>query len=107
MVNHRRMTLSDRLSLIPNPSSIAKNSLQDSSVQPKAYLNERYRVLDLIGQGGFGRTFLAIEESHSVESPCVIKRNYSGWRAGKIGVSIKTSLRASRTGIPCLRRVER
>lgn len=74
MVNHRRMTLSDRLSLIPNPSSIAKNSLQDSSVQPKAYLNERYRVLDLIGQGGFGRTFLAIEESHSVESPCVIKQ---------------------------------
>jgi hypothetical protein len=32
--------------------------------------------------------------------------NYSGWSAGKIGVSIKTSLRASRTGIPCLRRVE-
>lgn len=74
MVNHRRMTLSDRLSLIPNTSSIAKNPLQDSSAQPKAYLNERYRVLDLIGQGGFGKTFLAIEESHSVQSPCVIKQ---------------------------------
>ncbi len=74
MVNHRRMTLSDRLSLIPNTSLIAQNSFQDSSVQPKAYLNERYRVLDLIGQGGFGKTFLAIEESHSLQSPCVIKQ---------------------------------
>jgi serine/threonine protein kinase len=74
MVNYHRMTLSDRSSLIPTPSSIAKSPLQDSSVQPKAYLNKRYRVLDLIGQGGFGKTFLAIEESHSVQSPCVIKQ---------------------------------
>ena len=74
MVNHRRMTLSDCLSLIPNPSPIAKNPLQRNSVQPKAHLHERYRVLDLIGQGGFGKTFLAIEESHSVQSPCVIKQ---------------------------------
>jgi len=74
MINHHRMTLSDCLSLIPNASSIAKTPLQDRSVQPKVYLNERYCVLDLIGQGGFGRTFLAIDESHSLQSPCVIKQ---------------------------------
>jgi len=74
MVNHRRMTLSDRLSLISSISSIATNPFQDISVQPKVYLNKRYRVLSLIGQGGFGKTFLAIEESPSVQSLCVIKQ---------------------------------
>ncbi len=74
MINHHRMTLSDRLSVISSASPIAKNSLQDSSVQPNVYLKERYCLLDLIGQGGFGRTFLAIDESHSLQSPCVIKQ---------------------------------
>jgi serine/threonine protein kinase len=74
MVNYHRVTLSDRLSLISSISSISKKPFQDSSLQHKACLGERYYVLDLIGQGGFGKTFLAIEESHAVPSPCVIKQ---------------------------------
>jgi Ca-activated chloride channel family protein len=35
-------------------------------------LYQRYRAIKLIGQGGFGRTFLAIDESH--QSYCVIKQ---------------------------------
>ncbi|SKB11886.1 Serine/threonine kinase [Planktothrix sp. PCC 11201] len=33
-----------------------------------------YRGIQLIGQGGFGRTFLAVEESQTVTSDCVIKQ---------------------------------
>ncbi|HEY9864755.1 MAG TPA: serine/threonine-protein kinase [Candidatus Obscuribacterales bacterium] len=33
-----------------------------------------YRGIKLIGQGGFGRTFLAVEESQTVTSDCVIKQ---------------------------------
>lgn len=33
-----------------------------------------YRGIKLIGQGGFGRTFLAVEESQNVTSDCVIKQ---------------------------------
>lgn len=34
---------------------------------------ERYRAIELIGQGGFGRTFLAADEGQSL-SPCVLKQ---------------------------------
>ncbi|KAM3113516.1 protein kinase domain-containing protein [Phormidesmis sp. 146-33] len=37
-------------------------------------LNDRYRAVRLIGQGGFGRTFLAIDESQSEKPPCVVKQ---------------------------------
>ncbi|MGL6136796.1 MAG: protein kinase domain-containing protein [Planktothrix sp.] len=33
-----------------------------------------YRGIKLIGQGGFGRTFLAVEESQTLTSDCVIKQ---------------------------------
>lgn len=33
-----------------------------------------YRGIQLIGQGGFGRTFLAVDQSQSVTSHCVIKQ---------------------------------
>ncbi|HAO13400.1 MAG TPA: serine/threonine protein kinase [Planktothrix sp. UBA8407] len=33
-----------------------------------------YRGIKLIGQGGFGRTFLAVDESQTLTSPCVIKQ---------------------------------
>lgn len=36
-------------------------------------LQERYRAIELIGQGGFGRTFLAVDEGQSL-SPCVLKQ---------------------------------
>jgi WD40 repeat protein len=35
------------------------------------WLQERYRALELIGQGGFSRTFLAVDES---KSACVLKQ---------------------------------
>jgi WD40 repeat protein len=37
-------------------------------------LQHRYVALKPIGQGGFGRTFLASNESEEVSSPCVIKQ---------------------------------
>lgn len=37
-------------------------------------LNDRYRALRMIGRGGFGRTFLAIDEAKPSHPPCVIKQ---------------------------------
>ncbi|NJL19609.1 MAG: protein kinase [Leptolyngbyaceae cyanobacterium SM1_3_5] len=40
----------------------------------KLRLGDRYRALRLIGQGGFGRTFLAIDEQMPSQPACVIKQ---------------------------------
>ncbi len=40
----------------------------------KLRLRERYRAIKLIGQGGFGRTFLAIDEDKPSKPSCVIKQ---------------------------------
>lgn len=40
----------------------------------KILLNERYRSIKLIGQGGFGRTFLAVDEHKPSKPRCVIKQ---------------------------------
>ena len=37
-------------------------------------LRERYRALKQIGQGGFGKTFLAVDEDKPSKPPCVIKQ---------------------------------
>ena len=37
-------------------------------------LSDRYRALKPIGQGGFGQTFLAVDESHAFKQQCVIKQ---------------------------------
>ncbi|MBE9128155.1 MULTISPECIES: serine/threonine-protein kinase [unclassified Coleofasciculus] len=39
-------------------------------------LKERYRAMKLIGQGGFGRTFLAVDEDKPSKPYCVIKQFY-------------------------------
>ena len=40
----------------------------------KLFLKHRYRAMKLIGQGGFGRTLLAVDESQPLKPPCVIKQ---------------------------------
>jgi serine/threonine protein kinase len=40
----------------------------------KLLLKERYRAVKPIGQGGFGRTFLAVDEDKPSKPPCVIKQ---------------------------------
>lgn len=42
----------------------------------KLLLKERYRAIKPIGQGGFGRTFLAIDEDKPSKPRCVIKQFY-------------------------------
>ena len=40
----------------------------------KLLLKERYRTIKPLGQGGFGKTFLAIDEDKPSHPPCVIKQ---------------------------------
>lgn len=57
----------------PNP----QNSLQSDVCQAcgsKLLLRDRYRVMQTLGQGGFGATFLAIDESLPGHPNCVIKQ---------------------------------
>ncbi|BAT56474.1 serine/threonine kinase [Nostoc sp. NIES-3756] len=42
----------------------------------KLHLKERYRAVKPIGQGGFGRTFLAVDEDKPSKPRCVIKQFY-------------------------------
>jgi serine/threonine protein kinase len=42
----------------------------------KLFLKERYRAIQPIGQGGFGRTFLAVDEDKPSKPRCVIKQFY-------------------------------
>ncbi|MCC5636261.1 serine/threonine protein kinase [Nostoc sp. CHAB 5844] len=42
----------------------------------KLLLKERYRAIRPIGQGGFGRTFLAVDEDKPSKPRCVIKQFY-------------------------------
>ena len=37
-------------------------------------LQRRYRILKKFGQGGFGKTFLAVDEQHPLKLPCILKQ---------------------------------
>ncbi|MCA2709046.1 MAG: GUN4 domain-containing protein [Microcystis sp. M015S2] len=65
------------MSLCLNPNCSAAN--QDGhkfceKCRSKLFLQERYQAIQLIGQGGFGRTFKAIDYSKPSRPYCVIKQ---------------------------------
>lgn len=63
--------------LNPNCPSATSNPIGAKVCQScgsKLLLLERYRPLQLIGQGGFGRTFLAVDEHQPSKPRCVIKQ---------------------------------
>ncbi|QKQ73411.1 4-Cys prefix domain-containing protein [Nostoc sp. TCL240-02] len=45
-----------------------------NSCSQKLLLKQRYRTLAVIGHGGFGRTFLAIDEHLPTQPKCAIKQ---------------------------------
>lgn len=59
-------------------------------------LNHRFRPLKLIGEGGFGRTFQAVDEHSVDESKCVVKQFYPENQAqrlkSKINVTSQTRI---------------
>lgn len=59
--------------LFQNPSGSTKFCQKCGN---KLLLGDRYGVQKIIGQGGFGRTFLAIDEYKPSKPPCVIKQFY-------------------------------
>ena len=61
----------------------------------KLLVQERYRALKLIGQGGFGRTFLAVDEAQPSKSPCVIKQFFPVGVGGVPAQGISNARKAS------------
>ena len=59
--------------LFQNPSGSTKFCQKCGN---KLLLGDRYGAQKIIGQGGFGRTFLAIDEYKPSKPPCVIKQFY-------------------------------
>ncbi|MGK7872244.1 MAG: protein kinase [Xenococcaceae cyanobacterium] len=60
-----------------NPDCLRQNPDEKRFCQKcgsKLLLRERYRAIRLIGQGGFGKTFLAIDEDKPSKPYCVIKQ---------------------------------
>ena len=57
----------------PNPQNPAV-AVFCVSCGTKLLLKDRYRAIKPIGQGGFGRTFLAVDEDKPSKPPCVIKQ---------------------------------
>ena len=61
----------------PICSAPDKNSLTTNfcmSCGAKVLLKDRYRALKLLGQGGFGKTFKAVDEDQPRKPLCVIKQ---------------------------------
>ncbi|MFN6154008.1 MAG: protein kinase domain-containing protein [Dolichospermum sp.] len=59
-----------------NPDCLQQNPQKTIFCQrcgSKLVLQERYRGVRVIGEGGFGRTFLAVDEQR-LDTPCVIKQ---------------------------------
>ncbi|MFB2921618.1 protein kinase domain-containing protein [Aerosakkonema funiforme] len=54
----------------------------------KLLLSDRYRAIKLIGEGGFGRTFLAVDEYKPSKPRCVIKQFFYQGAGAKIAVEL-------------------
>ncbi|WGV28460.1 serine/threonine-protein kinase [Halotia branconii] len=59
--------------ICPNPENVAY-SQRCQSCGSRLLLRDRYRVVEPLGQGGFGATFLANDEALPGEPSCVIKQ---------------------------------
>jgi serine/threonine protein kinase len=60
------------------------------SCNRKILLRERYRPIKLIGKGGFGRTFLAIDEDKPCKPHCVVKQlNFLGQNTEALNKAIE------------------
>jgi len=57
----------------PNPLNPDKASICQSCGTPLTLLRGRYRAVQTLGQGGFGKTYLAVDEDR-LKSRCVIKQ---------------------------------
>lgn len=62
----------------------------------KLLVQERYRALKLIGQGGFGRTFLAVDEIQPSKPHCVIKQFFPVGAGGVPVQGISNTQKASK-----------
>ncbi|TRU31461.1 MAG: protein kinase [Microcystis aeruginosa Ma_MB_F_20061100_S20] len=65
------------MSLCLNPDCLYNNNPTDKFCQKCRFqllLKDRYRAIKLIGQGGFGKTFQAIDEDKPSQPYCVIKQ---------------------------------
>lgn len=60
-------------SLIRTPSQSLENGFDSFQGLFNQLLNHRYRLLKRLGQGGFGQTFLAVDE-HNRSLACVVKQ---------------------------------
>jgi serine/threonine protein kinase len=60
-------------SLIRAPSASSESGSDDFQNLFNQPLNHRYRLLKRLGQGGFGQTFLAVDEQNQ-SLPCVVKQ---------------------------------
>ncbi|ABG53343.1 serine/threonine protein kinase [Trichodesmium erythraeum IMS101] len=71
------MTLKIETTQCLNPDCLEVNQAQTkfcTSCGEKLVLRERYRPLKIIGEGGFGRTFQAVDEDKPSKPFCVIKQ---------------------------------
>ena len=60
-----------------NPDCLQKNPEEAQNCQDcgaQLLLDNRYRALRILGKGGFGRTFLAVDQAKSAPNYCVIKQ---------------------------------
>ncbi len=72
-----------------NPDCLAVNPVTHRFCQKcgqKLWLKDRYQALKLIGQGGFGKTFLAVDLDKPSQPRCVIKQFFpQGQENGSLG----------------------